>query len=394
MPLAKRASTFVPAPGVPAWGVPASGVPAPGVPVPGRRLLAGFLLLAGLLGLADEAGADAYTVSGIEVDVEAADAVTAREQAIEEAQMKGLRQLLERLTLPEYANRLPAVGQQSLTRLVSAFEVEEESLSATRYVGRLGVSYDEEAVQNLLEGTGVPIVLDQPPSLLVVPALDADGTLELFTGPGGWRDAWAAEARSNTLLDIALPLGDLGDLRALSSQALASEPETALQIAAQRYGQDAAVLLVARPDDARNPTRVNVSLAGGYAWPTGFSGESLAMDADAETVWRAAARRALRTLETEWKRENLVAMDQLARLAVEVPLDTFDDWTDIRQRLGAVAAIRRIDVETFSQSEVQLIFNHIGNVEQLRRALETRGLSLTQGADAWLLRRTAGQRAG
>ena len=353
-----------------------------------------LLLLGCLVGLPAAALADAYTVRGIAVDVEADDAVTAREMAIEEAQIEGFRQLLERLTLPEYYDQLPPASQQSLARIVSGFEVEEENLSATRYVGRLSVVYNPDAVQAALQGTGIPIALDQPPSLLVVPALDHAGALEIFTGPAGWRDAWSAEIQDDALLDIDLPLGDLADLRLLSGQALADDPEAALRMAAERYGNDAAILLIARPDDPMDPTRVNVSLGGNYGWPAPFAGDSLAMDSDAETVWQAAVRRTVTTLENEWKRENLVAMDRLARLPVVVPLTAFDDWTDIRQRLTQVAAIRQVDVETFSQRQVGLIFNHIGNVNQLQRALEARGLRLSQGADAWRLQRMGGQPAG
>jgi len=359
-----------------------------------KRALAALLAVVALVVMAGTAVAEAFTVRGIEVDVEAENAVLAREMAIEEAQREGLRRLLQRLTLPQYVGRLPAVDEQSLTRLVSAFEVEEESTSATRYVGRLSVSYDEAAVQDLLQGTAVPIVLDTPPSLLVVPAVDATDGLAVFTGPEGWRDAWSSEADRNTLLDIRLPVGDLVDLQTLSAQALETDPENALALTAERYGAEAAILLVARADDPLSPTRVTVTERGSHAWRTDFPGDSLAMDADAEAVWQAAVRRTMTTLEREWKAANLVAMDRLARLPVTVPLGSLEAWADIRRRLDQVGAIRGIDVETFSQERAELVFNHIGNVDQLQRALEGRGLQLSEGAGTWRLQPMAGQPAG
>lgn len=359
------------------------------------RLTLGLLLVGCLLGVATDVRADAYTVSGIAVDVEAEDAVTARELAIEEAQQKGLRELLERLTTPEHFGRLPPVDQQPLGRLVNAFEVEEENVSATRYVGTLTVVYDPEAVQGILSGTGVPIVLELPPPLLVVPALlDETGAPAVFGETSGWRDAWAEEAGSGGLLEIRLPLGDLADLRSLGRQALASDAEAALALAAERYDAEAAILLVARPDDPSSPTRVNVSVEASHAWPEGFAGEGIAMSADAETVWQAAVRRTIRALEDDWKSSHLISMDHLAALPVTVPLDGFASWTDIRRRVADVAAVRRIDIEAFSQIEAMLIFNHIGNVSQLQRALEARGLELRGGAGSWRLRRMAGQPAG
>lgn len=360
-----------------------------------KRTLAGLLVVGWLLGLAGNAAADAYTVSGVAVDVTAEDSVTARALAIEEAQQKGLRQLLERLTTPEHYGRLPAADQQPLGRLVSAFEVEEENVSSTRYVGTLTIVYDQEAVQGILVGTGVPIVLELPPPLLVVPAILEPGNAPaVFTGAAGWRDAWAAAGDQHGLLDVRLPLGDLADLRMLGPQALAIDPEAALAAAADRYDAAAALLLVARPDDPLGPTRVTVTAEGSHGWPGDFAGESLAMDADAETVWAAAVRRTLEALEREWKARHLIDMDRLAQLPVELSLDSFEAWTDIRRRLAEVAAVRRVDIDAFSQTEVALIFNHIGNVGQLQRALEARGLELTQGAGTWRLRRTAGRPAG
>jgi hypothetical protein len=356
---------------------------------------AALLLLAVWLGAGlPVAAADPYAVSGISVDVEAENAVTARELAIEQAQQDGLRRLLQRLTLPAYHEQLPSPGEASLSRLVSGYEVEEESLSATRYVGTLSVAYDAAAVQDLLQGTGVPIVVDLPPSLLVVPALDEASGMTVFNGPEGWRAAWAVEADRNTLLDIRLPLGDLADLRTLSSDALALQPQTALADAAARHGTDAAMLLVARADDPAAPTRVTVTMAESYNWPTDFAGESVAVDSEPQVVWEAAARRTKEALENEWKAQNLVSTDQLARTAVTVPLGSLDTWADIRRRLGQVAAIRRIEIEQFSQADASLVFNHVGNIDQLQRALAARGLGLVEGTGTWRLQRAAGQPAG
>src|SRR6056297_3041686 len=88
-------------------------------------LLAGGLILGafggtfgGAFGLTSEAHANPYEVSGIAVDVEAENAVMARELAVEQAQQEGLRELLERLTVPSYYGQLPSPGQQSMSRLV------------------------------------------------------------------------------------------------------------------------------------------------------------------------------------------------------------------------------------------------------------------------------------
>ncbi len=353
--------------------------------------LAAFALLIGLVVQASEARADPYEVSGIAVDVEAENAVMARELAIEQAQQDGLRELLQRLTLPAYYSQLPIPSQQSMSQLVSGFEVEEESLSATRYVGQLSVVYDEAAVQDLMRGTGAPIAVDLPPSLLIVPALDEAGGLAVFTGPDGWRNAWAEQAGRNTLLDLRLPLGDLEDLRALSGQVIELRPETALAEAATRYGTEAAMLVVANPDDPMAPSQVTVVMGGAHGWPTPATSETVTLDAEPEIVWTAAVRRFMAGLEGEWKSQNLVLNDQTARLGVDVQLGSLDAWADIRRRLAEVAVIRRVEIETFAQQDAALVLNYVGTLDQLQRSLATRGLDLADGAGTWRLLRMAGQ---
>ena len=353
-----------------------------------RPLLLTIALLAG------PALADPYTVNGIAVDVTAENAVVARETAVADAQVKGLDELLRRLTLPRYADRLPAVGPETAAALVTSYQVEKENVAATRYVAELAVTYDALAVQNLLEGTGVPIVVDLPPPLLVVPALETEGGLAVFGGSPAWRDAWAREAGRNTLLDIVLPLGDLADLRTLGDQALAGDPTTALADAAVRYGTEGALLVVAAPDSPDTPREIDARLGGATGWPTGMAPLTVTAEGEPEEVWAAAARQVMTALENEWKAENLVEFDQLAQLRVEAPLGSLEDWSAIRSGLAGVSVIRKIEVRTFSQAEAELVLSYIGNVDQLRRALSARGLALFEGADRWRLQQTAGQGAG
>ena len=353
-------------------------------------LLAGGLILAAV-GLTGEVHANPYEVSGIAVDVEAENAVMARELAIEQAQQDGLRELLERLTVPSYYGQLPSPGQQSMSRLVSGFGVEEESVSATRYVGELSVVYDATAVQDMMQGSGVPIAIDLPPSLLIVPAVDMAGELAVFTGPDGWRNAWAEEAGRNTLLDIRLPLGDLDDLRMLSGEALNRQPQTALADAATRYGTEAAMLVVANPDDPEAPSQVTVAMGSAHGWSTPVNSETVAPGGEPEIVWAAAVRRFMGGLEGQWKAENVVLTGRLASLGVDVQLGSLDTWADIRRRLAEVAAIRQVEIETFAQQDATLVLNYIGSLDQLQRSLATRGLDLADGAGTWRLLRMAGQ---
>ena len=75
-----------------------------------------------------------FQVSGIPVDATAADAVAAREEALLQGQIEGLRRLLRRLVPAEEHDRLPAVGAGQIQGYVANFEIADERVSADRYL--------------------------------------------------------------------------------------------------------------------------------------------------------------------------------------------------------------------------------------------------------------------
>ncbi len=93
-----------------------------------------------------------YTVEGVEVDVTAANAVKAREEALKQAQVKAFEQLA-----------LGALGEQGMSgytmpdtdtimALVQDFEVTNEQLSARRYKGVFTVRFRPALAQQYLYG--------------------------------------------------------------------------------------------------------------------------------------------------------------------------------------------------------------------------------------------------
>ena len=95
--------------------------------------------------------ADLFQVSRIPVDASAADAVAAREQALVQGQVEGLRRLLRRLAPADAYDRLPVVGPAEIERYVQNFEIAEEQVASNRYLAQLTVGYQPDAVRELLQ---------------------------------------------------------------------------------------------------------------------------------------------------------------------------------------------------------------------------------------------------
>lgn len=97
--------------------------------------------------------ADPYEVNGVAVDVTAADATSARDQAILEGQRKAFDILVQRLAGAGQASAVRHPGDNELSNMVRDFEVESEKVSAVRYVGVLTFRFAPDAVNAVIGAT-------------------------------------------------------------------------------------------------------------------------------------------------------------------------------------------------------------------------------------------------
>jgi hypothetical protein len=113
-----------------------------------------FLVLLVAAGLAAGSGpadaAEPYEVTGVEVDVTAADAVTARDQAYVEGQRKALDKLLEQLVGAEKAATIRRPGDDELSGMVQDLAVESEQVSSVRYIGVLTYRFEAAPIDALI----------------------------------------------------------------------------------------------------------------------------------------------------------------------------------------------------------------------------------------------------
>ena len=120
------------------------------VPTIPRVFIAALLILCGFLAGTPQARAGTYTVSGIPVDVTAADASTARDQAIVDGQRAALQKLVENMMGADKAKEIPLPSDDEISAMVQDFEVENERVSSVRYVGSLTYRFLSDPVDRLV----------------------------------------------------------------------------------------------------------------------------------------------------------------------------------------------------------------------------------------------------
>jgi hypothetical protein len=189
-------------------------------------------------------GAAPYVVNGVDVDVTAADAATARDQAILEGQRKAFVKLMEQQLGTEQAATIATPSDDRLSEMVQDFEVESERVSTVRYIGVLTYRFDAAAIDAILGrapepgieviGTGEPLPSGPVRTITVsVPIASLQDWLEVQRRLTGIRNLQRTEVRGIARTEGQLNLVFFGDEVGLQ-QALAQR-QLALSQNAQQW---------------------------------------------------------------------------------------------------------------------------------------------------------------
>lgn len=154
-------------------------------------------------GIAPIDSASTFEVTGIEVDVTAADGQKAREEGWREAQEKGWRALWAK-TNGRPLNEAPALNDSALNAMVSGIVIEQEQIGPKRYIATLGVLFDRARTGELL---GVGGVVRRSAPMLVIPVMQTGSSFQSFESRNAWQAAWARFRTGNSPVDYVRPVG-------------------------------------------------------------------------------------------------------------------------------------------------------------------------------------------
>lgn len=363
-----------------------------------RRLVAFiFMALCGLIAIepsaAVAAGDPAFSIVGVAVDVTAGDAATARIEALAQGQRLSFRRLLERLvSISDYA-RLPTPPDPVITELVQGFEVADERVGPDRYIASLTFHFKPEDVGRLLRDHDIPYVASASEPIIVLPLFRTSDGIMLWEDGNPWRAAWASLAPSNSLVPVIVPFGELADMEIISAEQAAAGDRQRLDRLIERYGAGEAIVVDAAEAgvsaDGGPSVAVTVQRFQGPGVRLGGGAYGGMMSDSLDTVLALAARTTRGQLEDEWKEANLLRFDRESSLAIDIPLTGISDWLDIRERLGRIPLIRKLEITAMSSRFARAVLHFIGEDQQLVGALSRNDLRLVREADFWLLQRRA-----
>jgi hypothetical protein len=337
------------------------------------------------------AEAAVYVVSAVPVDVTAATAAQARQTAIAEGHRQAFDTLMNRLVLAEDMARLPELGNDAIADLVGDFSVANERTSAVRYLADLTFRFKPGAVRNLFRDYGVRFTEARADPLVVAPVFQGQEAVLFWEEDNPWYLAWAERLFDEELVPLVVPLGDLGDVASVDTDAvLALDPESLVKLA-RRYGSEEALVVQAslEGDPEAGTASLDVAAVRVGAAVELVHGARILQEApgpEADLLAQGVSV-LLAGLQESWKVENHVSFDRQRVLTAVVPIAGLADWLEVKRRLEDIAAILQLDLIFLSREVARADITYIGDEDRLIRSLAQSDLSLAPSALAgWELR--------
>lgn len=361
-----------------------------------RRLSAVIMLVFGCLiatpfNLGAQTVNPAFSVAGVAVDVVAESAAAARIEALAQGQRLSFRKLLERLVSITDYERLPNLPDPVITELVRSFEVAEERVGPDRYIASLTFHFKPADIGKLLRDLNIPYAPSASDPIIVLPLFRNANGLLLWDDGNPWRAAWASLDPSNSLVPVIVPFGELTDMEIISAVQAEAGDRDRLKRLVERYEAGEAIIVDAVENgisrDGGPSVEVTVRRFQGQGVRVGGGIYSGTLSETLDSVLAAAAFTTRRQLEDEWKEANLLRFDRESSLAIDIPLTGVSDWRDIRDKLGGIAMIRKLEITSISIRFARAVLHYIGEDQQLVGALARSDLRLVREADFWLLNR-------
>ena len=328
--------------------------------------------------------------------------VSGNRRSLLQGQTEGLRRLMRRLVPAEQHGRLPSVGPAEIERYVQNFEIADEQVASNRYLARLTVRYEPDAVRELLQGAALSYAETLSEPIVVLPAYRASGAVQLWPEGNPWWQAWAEHLDPERLLRLVRPLGDLQVMAAVTAeQAICGDPD-ALAALGRRYGSDDVLVVIATPrggpageaSAASRPPALELTMrraGAAQANPAetfeGAPGQTL------EDVMAQAVIDLQDTLDERWKDANLLRYDQAGVMVVDIPIARLSDWVEISRGLEGLTEVVDVEIATFARDKVRAEIRYIGDEFRFEEALGRVGLGLSREGESWRLLPMGGNRS-
>lgn len=337
---------------------------------------------------------DNFLVKNITVDITADNAVEAREQAFEAAQIKGFEALAKRLLNTEEFTEFETPDINTISSYVQNYEVINEKLSAVRYNGVYQIRFKDSALSHMQKMVGTLAVDEnaetaQQGNILVLPIYQRGGRTFLWQA-NPFMQAWTRARENNQTRQYIVPVGDIDDIKQVrDGQGLSYDPSrlNAMRI---RYNADHVMIMTVEPSiPAGGSKTYNLKVYDAQAYGPELKIQHLMRAYSGEIedqLYNRLVDEALR-LTANMKPQNQQAnFNQRevqtnyntpeAIITTQVNFSSVQEWIQTKKQIESLSMVSNVNVKSMSPRAAILNVKFQGGEEGLRQALSQQGLVL------------------
>lgn len=360
-----------------------------------------------------------FEVSGIHVDVYAANADAARTAGWRLAQRLAWKKLWAQTN-----GGALGLSDGQLDQIVSGIEVESEQIGPNRYIADLRVLFDRARAGQIL---GVTSTAMRSPPLLVIPILRQGGTSTVFETINEWQKAWARYHTGNSAIDYVRTSGSGPDALLLNAGQIDRRGRNWWRNILDQYGAADVVFPIARLERQWPGGPVIGRFAARYGPDNRLLGE-VSLRADSEAAVPKMLDQAIEKLNAIYTQAlldgrlrpdpSLVIEEPLNATELdlgnmsEIPVEITDgvavaglvtyavqfDTPDVASvaqaevALSAIPGVRSVNTSSLALGGVSVMqLSYEGSFEMLRAGLQARGYTVNaNGTTLRITRRAPG----
>jgi len=338
-----------------------------------------FIAVSGLPFSAAQAADDPFAVAGVKVDASAASASEAFNIAVNGGRHAAWQTLIHRLTREQDWPQIPAIDDDTLSKMISGYQVSDERRSTTRYVASVTYTFNGDLVRRFLRGANIAYAASAAPPLLVVPLAPS------YAPASAWTAAWAGNHMAAGAVPLQLPSGDALDATLLGPIEFGTASWTDVQPAASRaHASQVALVLAGSPSAGHMPVSIRILSPASVqmlppvivAVPPGTApakGYGDAMAAAAGAIGEA------------WKTRSAIDFNRHSSITAEVRLESLTQWGAIQRRLATVPIVMNVNVAAMNLGQARVVISYAGTPAQLKDFLSQAALALLNRDGGWWL---------
>lgn len=311
-----------------------------------------------------------YTIDRMAVDATGASPSEAREKALALGRERAFGIVFKRLTQQANWGQQPKLTPQELEEMVTAFTVDNERYSTTRYLADASFNFSSARVRETLQRFNLIFSETQAKPVVVVPIKPGVG----WSNDTAWAASWKSVAQRGSLRPVLVPLGDATDIAMVGNVIPDSAVWQQFASLADKYGatevwvtsgvrtaNSLSVTLTSITRDGRRNNRYNIVANPG--------------ESEGQLAVRAAAM-VRAAFEEVWKAQTAVDFGMKSSIEAAVAFSGLPDWVSIRNELSDIRLIQRVNVDQMLTQGARLRLDFVGKIDQLKSTLRQANLAL------------------